>query len=402
MPMVVTPWRGEIYYDGKIVFTIVISLLFIIGLKLKGIKIVAWKLGTIEWLLMGLTLLIVLSTVFSVDLRLSIWGQPHSREGLFVLITYIVIFYLFYRFFSFSSKVFELVLICGIVVSLYGILQYYNVMPSLSSITKGAWEDGLSTIGNRDFVGTYCTLLLPIAIGFYLYWHKKRGIVYSSILFVFMIISYTRSAWIAFLVYMAIFLFFAIKQIYGARRFDIFLRWMILAILFMVVFIAMNVISFSALTTASKSQQYQFIKRADTIVHDAKNLDKDSSGSYRVYYWKRAVAFMFDHILLGSGPDTFGIVFERHYGNINLYFQKAHNEYLQIAITLGYPALFIYMALVFIVLKRLWQGTKRSVFSQILFCCIVGYLVQAFFNISVICNAPIYWSLLGIGAMIKE
>jgi putative inorganic carbon (HCO3(-)) transporter len=86
------------------------------------------------------------------------------------------------------------------------------------------------------------------------------------------------------------------------------------------------------------------------------------------------------------------------YGDINLHFPKAHNEYLQMLITVGWPATIVYLMLVGLVLLRVVKRIQKDPLPQILFCCIVGYLVQAFFNISTISTAPIYWAMLGIGA----
>lgn len=381
MPLVVTPWRKEIYYDGKMIFVIGITVLFLIIVKISGIRLLTEKPGVIELLLAGFALLSILSAIYSVDTRISLWGQPHSREGLFVLLTYLIVFYLFNRFFYFSPAVFELVLVSAVLVGGYGILQVYHLVPPVSGMVKGAWETGLSTIGNRNFAGTYCTLFLPLCIGFWLYGRKSRGLIYSAVGFGFLMASMTRSAWLAFGVYSLLFLVFNIRQ------HKVLLRWGVLMLIFAAIFVAMN-----------SGRHQELTKRAETIANDAKHYEEDSSGSKRVYYWKRTGTFMFQHPLLGSGPDTFGKVFEKYYGKTGLYFEKAHNEYLQIAVTLGYPALIIYLGLIGIVLIRLSKQLGKDRISQVLFCCIIGYLVQACFNISVIPAAPVFWAMLGIGA----
>lgn len=75
---------------------------------------------------------------------------------------------------------------------------------------------------------------------------------------------------------------------------------------------------------------------------------------------------------------------------------KAHNEYLQIAVTLGIPALILYVAfLIMGILPNLKNIFKqKSIF--IVLSVIGSYLVQAFFNISTIGIAPMFWFALGI------
>ncbi len=110
---------------------------------------------------------------------------------------------------------------------------------------------------------------------------------------------------------------------------------------------------------------------------------------------------MFERPGLGSGPDTYGQVMRNEYGEIDLHYPKAHNEYLQMLITLGWPATSVYLVIVGLVLLRVVKRVQNKPFQQVLFCCITGYLIQAFFNISTISTAPIFWAMLGIGARLQ-
>ena len=74
---------------------------------------------------------------------------------------------------------------------------------------------------------------------------------------------------------------------------------------------------------------------------------------------------------------------------------KAHNEYLQIAATIGIPALIIYLAFVCQIVFKDKNIFKNNA-TFILLVPIISYLVQAFFNISTIGVAPIFWLLLGL------
>jgi putative inorganic carbon (HCO3(-)) transporter len=134
------------------------------------------------------------------------------------------------------------------------------------------------------------------------------------------------------------------------------------------------------------------------VVSDAQNIKQDSAGTKRIFYWRRTLPLLFERPWFGSGPDTYGQILRNEYGNIDLYYPKAHNEYLQMLITLGWPATIVYLMIVAAVLLRVVKRVQEEPLQQVLLCCIVGYLVQAFFNISVIATAPIFWAMLGIGA----
>jgi O-antigen ligase len=381
MPLVCTPWREDIFYDGKIVFAAVITGLYaLIRLFLK--PPISWRpLGNIEWLLVVYGLLVLLSSAFSIDRSSSIWGQPYMREGMFSLIIYIVIFYLFYKEFKVSEKTLGAILICAAIVSIYGILQYYKVVEGAQALVRGGWEQRMSTVGNRNSAGTYSMLFLPVACGLYLYKQHIRGLLFAGILFALLMATQTRSAWIALMVCMPLFFIFSLWDRGMLKRLGI------LTLLFIAIFGAMNY-----------TKKDELSNRAKTVVSDAQNIKQDSAGSHRIFYWKRTLPLLYERPWLGSGPDTYGQVMRNEYGEMDLHFPKAHNEYLQMLITVGWPATIVYMMLVGLVLFRIVKRIKKEPLQQIVFCCITGYLIQAFFNISVIATAPIFWAMLGIGA----
>jgi O-antigen ligase len=384
MPLVFTPWRQDVFYDGKIIFSALITGLYVlIQLFLKP-KISCRRLENIEWLLVTYVLLVLMSTAFSMDRGSSIWGQPYIREGMVSLLLYVIIFYLFYKEFKVSKECLEAVLICAVIVSVYGILQYYKVIEGSEILLKDGWEQRMSTIGGRNFAGTYSMLFLPIACGLYLYGQRGLGLVQAGILFALLMASQTRSAWIALVVCLPLFFVFSMRDK------EMLKRWGLLLLVFAVIFGAMNY-----------TQEDKLSNRAKTVVIEAKNIKQDSTGSNRMFYWKRTLPLLFERPWLGSGPDTYGQVMRDKYGEIDLHYPKAHNEYLQMLITLGWPATIIYLMLVGLVLLRVVKRLQKEPFQQVLFCCIAGYLVQAFFNISVISTAPIFWAMLGIGARLQ-
>lgn len=79
----------------------------------------------------------------------------------------------------------------------------------------------------------------------------------------------------------------------------------------------------------------------------------------------------------------------------NSIFDKAHNEYLQILVTEGIFCFLSYIALYGIIF---FYGVKNSIKNKELYLIlpIIGYIVQAFFNISVIEVAPIFYMTLGL------
>ena len=129
----------------------------------------------------------------------------------------------------------------------------------------------------------------------------------------------------------------------------------------------------------------------------------EDAGANRIFIWRRIIPMIKERPFLGFGLETLGVVFsERHMDEVvaeygrGIIFDKAHNEYLHIAYSTGIPSLLIYLAFVWSIIGRAFKNVKDNHMIVPLIAAIIGYLVQAFFNLSVVTVAYIYWIFLGI------
>lgn len=382
VPLIITPYGKDVFNNMKLAIVISSTILFILIDVI--ISKSSYKFSKLDSWITSYAVVLLLSTLLSINLKFSVFGIPRSSEGFISLLSYVFIFLIFYKNYKLISfKTIELVFIASAIISFIGILQIYHINPLLNTPNNEFLNNITSTIGQRNFVGTYCTLLLSISIGIFIMKGFKRYAVYSIMLFALMLGSVTRSSWIAFAFYSIVLLYFALKN----KKVNV------------KKLIAVFIICIAAFAVINQTNHGLFSVRAKEIVHDAKNIDEDTSGSTRIYIWKKTVPMLFDRPLLGSGPDTFGILYNSgEKPKYKILFDKAHNEYLQIALTEGIPTLLLYLAIVLYILRSLYRGRNKSFINVILLCSITGYLIQAFFNISFISVAPIYWAILGISA----
>ena len=180
------------------------------------------------------------------------------------------------------------------------------------------------------------------------------------------------------------------------------------------------------------SNEFMFLLRDDDTIHliDPKTLEeidldfpetigfvgKEKLASSRGYIWGRSIPLLKDTLILGTGPDTFSFEFPQHdllgklyaYGTTNMIISKAHNLFLQIGINNGVVALiaFICIIMIYIVdsfklyaLKNKYD--EKQLLGTILFLSIIGYLFTGLFNDSVICVAPIFWVIMGVGISVN-
>ena len=136
-----------------------------------------------------------------------------------------------------------------------------------------------------------------------------------------------------------------------------------------------------------------------------------SFGSGRGAIWAKTVPLLKSYVLLGSGADTFSIVYP-NYDFLSMwntgYWQqivtKPHNMYLQIGVQTGVLSLIamlaFYLIYFFTCLVVSLQTKKHSFFSMVsgaIAAGTAGYMVSQLINDSSITVAPIFWALVGIG-----
>ena len=180
------------------------------------------------------------------------------------------------------------------------------------------------------------------------------------------------------------------------------------------------------------SNEFMFIVHDDNSMHllNPKTLEeydlefpevigfkgKEKLASSRGYIWGRSIPLLKNTLILGTGPDTFSFEFPQNdklgilyaYGTTNMIISKAHNLFLQFGINNGVIALLSFLGIIVLYLIDSFKlyalknkYSEKQILGVILCLSIVGYLVTGIFNDSVICVAPIFWILLGVGLAVN-
>jgi hypothetical protein len=138
--------------------------------------------------------------------------------------------------------------------------------------------------------------------------------------------------------------------------------------------------------------------------------------SRRGYIWSRTLPLLSEHILLGSGPNTFVYEFpnDDYIGMKNVGYDgaivtKPHNMFLQIFVQTGLISLLAYLCLYgfyFVECLRLyWRKTEYTAMERLgigLLLGTFGYLVTGLANDSTVAVAPVFWCLLGVGMAVNR
>lgn len=137
--------------------------------------------------------------------------------------------------------------------------------------------------------------------------------------------------------------------------------------------------------------------------------------SGRGFIWSRTIPLLKNHIVLGSGADTFTLVYPNdeyvqkyNYGYHKTLITRPHNMYLQIGVQTGVLSLLaflVFYGMYFIGSLRLYFKNKFETYlSQIgaaIFAGTFGYMITGFGNDSTITVAPIFWVLIGAGLSVN-
>lgn len=175
------------YWKSKwVIILTAISLIFFIilysqkKLPLKNLKQYYIPLGFYA-------VFVLISTIFAIDSPTAIWGFVDMYQGVFVLLSYVVITFLTINFVNnerdvrlFANAFLFLIIVEGII----GIGQYFGfdffqtelgkslIVPSNIQVGNLEFSFGPKTIYgtlfNTNFVGSFATLMLPLAVAFLL------------------------------------------------------------------------------------------------------------------------------------------------------------------------------------------------------------------------------------------
>lgn len=144
--------------------------------------------------------------------------------------------------------------------------------------------------------------------------------------------------------------------------------------------------------------------------------DNQHFGSRRGYIWSRTIPLLGEHLLLGSGPNTFVYEFpnDDYVGMKNVGYDgatvtKPHNMFMQIFVQTGLISLLAFLALYavyFVECVRMYVRKTEYHAMEIMGIGILlgtfGYLVTGLANDSTVAVAPLYWCLLGVGMAVNR
>ena len=344
-------------------------------------KAPAFKKNYFFWVFLSLLAIEIITAWFGQSLAISFFSDMERMWGIFTVV-HLFLFYLLIRSF-FGEKewpVFiNIFLAVSLLVSLYGIIQKY---PGLFKIY--VFESGISritsTLGNPAYVAIYLLFSLAFALYFLIKnWPRPVKYFYLAVLvvdFYAFTLAEIRGAYLGLLVglVLAMVLYIILG---GNRKYKHGLTAVIIlgALLFSLAFLN---------SESRLVQSIPIVKNLATISLSA------VTAQTRVMSWNAALLGIKDKPILGVGMENFNILFNKYFkaGYYSLapsetFFDRAHNQFLNLTAESGIFALLIYLGFPFIIGYYLIRGYNQGRFALgellILSAASTAYFVHLFF-----------------------
>jgi tetratricopeptide (TPR) repeat protein len=426
VPIFFNIYSSRIFEPDKITILRSLALLTLTAWIVKLIEVggVKWKrqsqdISFIKYLwnypmiapVIGLILIYIIATIFSVTPFNSFFGSYQRLQGTYTSFSYLVIFFSLITNLRSRNQINRLVtavILASLPVSLYGLLQRYHIDPI-------PWGGNVSiriasNMGNSIFVAAYLIMVFPLTIGriveaFKEIINENEQEGGSSVKVIKQVIKATIYVFIGALELIAIYMSGSRGPLLGLMAAVYFLvlllsiywrkRWLTFTIIGLALFGAAFLTVFNI-----RNGPLDALKSSPAIGRFGLLLDPESNSALvRQYIWEGTVKlvgihdplkfpdggsdpFNFLRPIIGYGPESMYVAYNQYYqpelGQVekrNASPDRAHNETWDSIVITGFAGLLVYLSIFSSVfyygLK--WQGLIKTIRNKIFFIvCLIG------------------------------
>lgn len=460
IPLAITGDTSELFEFNKMWLAFFLGIIIAVSWIIKSIVKKEFRIQKTPLDIPILLFLLsqLLSTIFSWDRHISLWGY-YSRfnGGLLSIILYIFFYYAFVsNIISKDGGIFKtpteavkrflnLSIITAVIVSLWGLPSHFGYDPTClvfrGSLDVSCWGADFqpririfSTLGQPDWLAAYLSILLPVSIALFLenlnlkekLKLNRAAIFYfaSSILFyIDLLYARSRSAIIAVGISMSILFityFYRKRKEFRIKNFAVPMFIVLLITFFIgLPFSVFNKFSYSEVMrkiSPPEPAKTQTKAEKPAPAH-AGELGGTDSGKIRLLVWGGAIEAWKNNPIFGTGVETFAFAYYKYKSpahNLtsewNFLYNKAHNEFLNYLATTGTFGTLAYLFVIgwflYLSAKKLLVKIRKKEHENLLLpvSLIAGYitiLITNFFGFSVVI-ANIYLFLIPAFVFVLE
>ena len=411
VPLVFTTLNSELFEFPKFILllsgTLIITLAWAIHIyKTRDFKI--FKPSAMSYALLAILLTQALATIFSIHPYTSFWGY-YSRfhQGLLTTICYTIIYFASLKWLDNKStqKLIKISVITSFLIGLFAVAEHFG-------IDKKFWIQDVqnrvfSTLGQPNWLAAY--VIPNFFLTLYLSQtdhHKSHSTIYHvlcAINFAALLFTKSRSGFLAFsFSYLTYWLLLARQFSFAKIKHSLLLTSIVLLLT-------------SSVIGTPYTPPLSSLLLPTTSAGTALESGGTESGDIRKIVWTGAIKLIQRYPLLGTGPETFAYTYywvrplaHNLTSEWDFLYNKAHNEYLNIATGAGIIGLLAYLAWHFAIFSTsltIIPHTKKVAQDQddalrhlypVLGACVVAFFITNFFGFSVI---PVYLTIIFISIL---
>jgi len=349
---------------------------------------------------------VLLATIFSVDVRRSLWTARTTADGALALLSGVVFCWLLGQALTTRPQVMRLLraLVIGSVpVTVYGLLQAAGLDP-LVWISDSV-SPVLSTVGRSNYLAAYLAMVIPFTLALWQSGHEGQPAHRFGLLFalqlVCLLLTLARAAWLGLLVGgLAAGVVFLRRQP-GVRAGWPRWRWRL----------------FGGLTAGLVGVALLVAMSASALVKPSAygmrppvyaQLRADSAAA-RLIFWRASLRLLDGRWLLGYGPGTFGAVVAAApppeltaAGPAAALLDDPHNLLLDRLLQTGVVGVAAFLALLLMAARQWLRAWRRAADRQAVsilaaaLAALTAYLVQAQATPNVMTPDALFWVILAL------
>jgi hypothetical protein len=323
-----------------------------------------------------------LSTVTAVNFNLALFGAYTRDEGLLTLCTYAALFWMTVQSVRTAAEARALLVV---LVGSGTVVAFFAALGALIGTQHGAGAGGESAFtfaglmrarggfGNPNVLAAYVAMLLPVVAEMLL---GARGLLQRVLagnalllLGTALVLTFGRSAWVGAAVGL-------LPVLWRHRR----ALWL-------------GTVGVGAGLLLARP----LAARALSLLSPGAG-----SGGTRLHIWTETLLMLRARLLVGWGPDTFGLVYPRFQEGRwtpGFVVDKAHSDLLQVAATQGDVGVFAYLWAIFAGVRAAWRG-RAEPWGAALLGALLAYEVTMQVNFSWFPAGAPFWMLLGAAVVV--
>ena len=402
LPLVFNPWGSDLFELPRSLIIITLSVplaaLILYHLAAEGRDRTAPPLLRLS--LLGLVLSWTTATILAPSLADSLLGSSARNQGLLTALGYLALMggaALYLRDTIVLRRLFQVLTWTSLPLCFLGLLQVAGLNPLDWRTDSGSLV--MATLGRSNFFGAYLVLLLPLSLSLVLTeknrWPRTLLLALLVLQLACLALTRARSSWIGLAAAGLAWLSLGRVSPKHVPRRPWFLLFVVLA-------------AAAWFTAGLLSGPLGFAPPVGFSELATRILARGGSNAARLTIWQRSVELILQRPWTGYGFDTMETVFSHvfppelvYYQGRNVMVDRAHNLWLDSAMTSGLPGLFFLVVLLCLACSRIHHdlrtdGDHDSRLLRLgLAAALAGHLADLQFSFDLCTTAAIFWTLVG-------